>query len=144
MSRKLIAMGNILMEDDGIAIAVAHELEEELLRLGIEVIYGETDPFYCISMIKDEDYLILLDAASLGKMPGEITMLSLWDYRAEDNMEQHNIRFPDLLGLYFRRLEGMILAIEVAEIDFLCELSPQLKGKVKHIAREVLALVTGL
>lgn len=38
MSKKLISIGNVLMEDDGIAIIIAHMLETTLLQMGIEVI----------------------------------------------------------------------------------------------------------
>jgi hydrogenase maturation protease len=142
MSTKLIAMGNILMGDDGIAVFLARLLEAELLALGIEVIYGETDIGYCITRVEDGDYLILLDGACLGKQPGEISLLPLCSAAAEETgMTQHGIRFIDLLALYYPRLEGMILAVEAADLSFRYEISAILMDRVHEIAAKLLHII---
>ncbi|HWT26636.1 MAG TPA: hydrogenase maturation protease [Mobilitalea sp.] len=79
MSVKLAAIGNVLMGDDGIAIAIAKKIEPELNRMGIEVVYGETDVGYCISVVDASDDIIILDASAFGKKPGEITRFELTD-----------------------------------------------------------------
>ena len=74
MSLKLIAIGNVLMKDDAIGIKVAEEIEIELLKLGVNVIYGETNIQHCISSVEKDDYIIILDSAYYGKSIGEITI----------------------------------------------------------------------
>jgi len=141
MKLKLIAIGNIMMGDDGIAITIAQKLEKELMDQGIEIIYGETDPFYSISEITGEDFLILLDAARLGKSKGEITVLPLRDYQGDSILEQHDIRLPDLLKLFFPFQNGVICAIEIDEISFSDTLSEPMIEKIDKITEEVRGII---
>ncbi len=136
---KLIAMGNVLMKDDGIGIFVAKAMEKELKEKGVEVIYGETDFGYCISKIRDEDTVIILDAASYGKNPGEISVIPLNNYAPNRyGYTQHSYNLLDILKLYYPNLEGDILAIEVKEITFGFGLTAELQKKKKNIIQEVI------
>lgn len=139
MSLKLIAMGNVLMKDDGIGIFIAKAMEEELKEKGVEVIYGETDFGYCITKVNDSDTVIILDAADYGKKPGDITIIPLNNYSPNRNgYTQHSYNLLDILKLYYPELEGEILAIEVKEINFGFGLTAELQKKKKDIIREVL------
>ena len=145
MKVKMIAIGNVLMRDDGIAIVLATELIEALTGLGIQVIFGETDPGYCISMVEQGDYLILLDATCLGKTPGEVSSFPLFGFPATQKVAtQHSCNFLDLLKLYYPNTEGSLIGIEIAEIGFHYGLSLALKEKEKEIAREVLEQIKKL
>jgi hydrogenase maturation protease len=139
MSMKVIAMGNVLMKDDAVGIEAARSIEERLLEKGIEVIYGETDFQYCISALKEEDYIFVLDAAQYGKSAGEITYLSINNFRTnKKGYSQHSYSFLDLLKLYFPSINGEIYAIEVKEVEFGLGLSFELQGKLRSIAEEIL------
>lgn len=139
MSTKLIAMGNILMKDDGIAVFLAGYLKDTLCDMGIEVISGETDIGYCITQIKEGDFLILMDAARTGKNPGEVTLLSFIEAATDKrNTTQHCISFLDIINLYFPKNDGVILTIEIAEICFYYGLSAQLQDKISIILQEIL------
>ena len=135
---KLIAMGNVLMKDDGIGIFAAKAMEEELKAKGVEVIFGETDFGYCISKVNDFDTVIILDAASYGKSPGEISILPLNQYTCDYNgYTQHSYNLLDILKLYYPNLEGDILAIEVKEITFGFGLTQELQKKKKDIINKI-------
>ncbi len=135
---KLIAVGNVLMKDDGIGIFIAKAMENELTEKGIEVIYGETDFGYCISKVNDCDTIIILDAASYGRNPGDISIIPLNSYTESRNgYTQHSYNLLDILKLYYPNLEGDILAIEVKEITFGFGLTPELQQKKKDIIREI-------
>lgn len=137
---KVIAMGNVLMKDDGIGIEAAKEIEERLLEKGIKVIYGETDVQYSISNVHEEDYLFILDAASYGKEPGEITYLPLNTFVSKKKgCSQHNYSFLDLLKLYYPSVKGKICAIEVKEIEFGFGLSSVLLEKLEVISKGILS-----
>lgn len=141
MGIKLIALGNVLMCDDGIAIAIAKEMEQELSSFNIEVIYGETDISYCISSIKDKDFLIILDASYFGKSPGEITKLPLYHYGKYNRNTQHSLRFMDILKQLFFGIEGFILAIEISEVLLHYGLSRTLEDKVGVLAKEAFIFI---
>lgn len=50
MKNKVIAIGNILMGDDGVGIAVVEKIRHELEQDNIQVIIGETNFNYCASI----------------------------------------------------------------------------------------------
>lgn len=138
MNLKLIAMGNVLMKDDGIGIFIARAMEEELKEKGVEVIYGETDFGYCISKVNDSDNVIILDAASCGKSPGELSIIPLNNYApGRKGYTQHSYNLLDILKLYYPNLEGDILAVEVKEITFGFGLTQELQKKKKDIIKEI-------
>jgi len=138
MKSRVIAIGNILMKDDAIAIEVAKEIEEDLLEKGIEVIYGETDFEYCISRINAEDYIFILDAAHYGKTPGDVTFLPLNSFILKKRgYTQHSYSFLDLLKLFYPHVKGEIIAIEIQEVEFGFGLSPILQEKLKGISEKI-------
>lgn len=142
MSIKLLALGNILRMDDAIAIHIAKKLEAELQKMGIEVIFGETDISYCLSMVSEDDYLIIMDASNLGKTAGKITVLSLGEkvlpYPVTD---QHGLNLIRLLQLCSIGRSGIILAIEAEETGFGLELSSILQQQLQVIAERVLDVI---
>ncbi|MGB8452134.1 MAG: hydrogenase maturation protease [Anaerocolumna sp.] len=142
MNLKLIAMGNVLMKDDGIGIFITRAMEEELIGKGVEVIFGETDFGYCISKVNDSDTVIILDAASYGKNPGELSIIPLNNYTPNRNgYTQHGYNLLDILKLYYPNLEGDILAIEVKDITFGFGLTQELQKKKKDIIREIFTYI---
>ncbi|OAA93714.1 hydrogenase maturation protease [Clostridium coskatii] len=139
MRAKVVALGNILMEDDGIGIKVLENIEEELAHNHIESIIGETDVEYCISQVKDGDFIFIIDASYNGKVPGTITVASLQDYKCKKKCyTQHSYSFIDLIGVYYKSLTGFIIEIEVASVSFKLGLSYNLQNKLKAISKDVL------
>ena len=139
MSKKVIAMGNTLMKDDAIGIEVAKEIEEKLLKKGIEVIYGETDVQYSMSNVQEDDYIFILDAAYYGKDPGKIMYLPLNNFvSTKKRCSAHSYSFLDLLKLYYPSVKGEIYAIEINEVEFGIGLSSVMQEKLKVISEEIL------
>lgn len=139
MSIKVIAMGNVLMKDDAIGIEVTKEIEEKLLEKNIEVIYGETDIPHSISLIKEDDYIIILDAACFEKNLGEITLLSLNEFTSnKKGYSQHSYSFLDLVKIYYPNIQGEIYAIEAGKVEFGFGLSYALQQKLKIISEQIL------
>lgn len=139
MSVKVIAIGNILMKDDAAGIEVAREIEGKLLSKGVEVIYGETDFQYCISKVREEDYIFILDAAHYGKSPGEVTFLPLNSFGCrKKEYSPHSYSFLDLLQLFYPHVQGEVCAIEIEEVEFGFGLSALLQEKLKGISEEIL------
>jgi hydrogenase maturation protease len=139
---KLIAMGNILMKDDAVGLELAKKLEERLMEKNIEVIYAETDFQYCFSNVSERDFVIILDASCFGKDPGEITVISLKDYTPQrKNATQHSYSFLDLIRLYYVNIQGIVIAIEVKEVEFDLGLSKELQEKLKDIAVQIMNII---
>ncbi len=142
MSVKVLALGNILMKDDGVGIEVAKELEGRLNSCGIEVIYGETNIGYCISKVRDEDTLFILDASYFDITPGEVTVLPLEAHTGiKKEITQHSLSFLSLHKHYFKHLKGLIFAIEAQEITFETGLSTELKSILNDIAQNIYDMI---
>ncbi|WP_278320144.1 MULTISPECIES: hydrogenase maturation protease [Clostridium] len=135
-------MGNIIMGDDGIAIEIAKNIQGFLKKNNIEVIIGETDFEYCLSNIKKDDFLFILDAGYYGKKIGDITTLSLDNYTShKKGYTQHSYSFIDLVKLYYKETKGYILAIEVSNIDYTLEISKELKANMNKISNEIISII---
>jgi hydrogenase maturation protease len=143
---KLIAIGNILMGDDGIAIYIARELEEKLRKKGIRVIIGETDFQYCLDRIEETDTIILLDATYYGKKPGSITVESIKDiYKINSKQSlfsQHGYSLISSLKNYHKNLEGLVIGIEGNSFDFDLSLSSSIEKEFQSICEEVEKICT--
>lgn len=143
MKIKVIAVGNTLMEDDGVAIVVLEKLKKKLIKRNIGVVIGETDLGYAISSIEDGDFVFFIDAVYYGRKPGEITVTSLKKYKhKKKNYSQHGYSAMDLVKLYFKAVKGYIIGIEVAEIDFKYGLSSILKDNIDIISKNVFKEIT--
>jgi len=139
MKVKVIAIGNTLMEDDGVAIVVLEKLKEKFIGRNIEVIIGETDFQYCISSIEDGDFIFFIDAVYYGKKPGEITIIPLEKYKCKNKYyTQHSYSVFDLIKLYFKDIKGYIIGIEIGEISFSYGLSAELENNIDIISENVL------
>ncbi|MGE5627357.1 MAG: hydrogenase maturation protease [Solirubrobacterales bacterium] len=141
---KVIGIGNRLMMDDGIAIAVLESIRYKLESMGIQVVIGETDFQFCFHQLKEDDFVIILDAAYLGAAAGSLHKCELQeaiDAYGETN-SQHDMSVFDLIKLYSKPLKGCFIGIEIAEAELGCELSQAIKTKFKDICIEVERLIS--
>ncbi|MCY6356240.1 hydrogenase maturation protease [Clostridium sp. ZS2-4] len=140
MSKKLIAIGNRIMSDDGIGVLIAEKLKAELENTGIQVIIGETDVDYCLSLIEDGDLLFILDATLYGIKPGAVSIVELdktGDF-FEKGYSQHQLSLIKLLNSYaLKKVSGFVIGIEVSNIEFGIELSEILKENFEKIKNQV-------
>lgn len=132
---KLVAIGNQLMKDDGIAIKVTKMLEDSLRNLNIEIIIGETDPYSCYYLLNQEDFVLILDALYKGTEPGSIHLFKFEEIIAQsfNTFMQHDMSIIELMKLYGSKFQGYLIGIEVAEVGYGDELSSILKEKFQQI-----------
>ena len=77
---RVIGVGNILLKDEGIGVRVAEHIKEKrLLPPEIDVVDGGTGGIQLISIIKDVDSLIIIDAVKGGGRPGNIYRFTIDD-----------------------------------------------------------------
>ena len=139
MKVKVIAIGNSLMEDDGIGIVVLEKLRETLMKNNIEVIIGETDFQYCLSLIEDGDFVFFIDAVYYNKNPGELTVKPLEEYEYKKKYySQHSYNIVELIKLYYKAVKGYIIGIEIGRISFKFGLSKELEDNINIISKNVL------
>lgn len=141
---KAIGIGNRIMMDDGIAIVILENLKNNLELMGIDVIIGETDFSFIFNQLKDDDFVIIVDAAYSGAVAGSIHSYNLQEAASTygETNSQHEINFLDLMRLHSKPLKGYFIGIEIAEIGFGCDLSETLKGKFNSICLEVERIIS--
>lgn len=148
MSLKLFAIGNRIMGDDAIAIHIAQKLEESFKDFGVEVIIGETDFEYCLSKIKEEDYIIIVDSTYFGIKPGTVTVNSLKDIsRLNCNnslFSQHSYSLIGMIEFFYKSIDGIVIGIEGSKFDFSLSLSKILEEDLEEISIKVKDIVFSL
>ena len=141
MSVKIIAIGNRLMGDDGVAVYILEKLSEKLERNNIKVIIGETDFEYCLSKIKEKDYIIIVDATCFGIEPGTVTVNSLKDiYRLgakQSLFSQHGYSLIKALEISYRFIDGIIIGIEGKNFDYDLSMSSHIEACFYNICNKV-------
>ena len=73
---RIIGVGNPLMGDDGVGIAVAERLAGSTLPEGIEVVDGGTGGLTLLSLMEGAAAVVLVDAVDMGCRAGEMTRFS--------------------------------------------------------------------
>ena len=138
MGKKVVAIGNEMMRDDGIGICVAKELKNYLKIRDIELIIGETDVEYCLDNIEDGDDLIILDAAFEEDAPGTINLYSIEKLLFNRSIiTQHQPSFLEAIRVYKMGVTGILITIEIAEISFGLGISEKMKSMLPQIVEEV-------
>lgn len=139
MGKKLIAIGNRLMGDDGVAIYLAEHMKTFFEDIGYEVIIGETDTSYCLSKINTGDFIVILDALYRGLKPGSVSMITLKEAvsRIRQCYSQHECSIIKYLDIYDIDVTGVLIGIEVNQIEFKWELSDVMKDLFPQICEQV-------
>lgn len=139
MAIKCIAIGNRIMGDDSIGIKVAEMISPLLVQAHIELIIGETDNDYSLSKIENGDLLFIIDSTFFDINPGTVTHIPIDEVIGQHHefFSQHQPSLFYLLKTYGKEVEGYMIGIEVAKIDFSLELSETLKTRFLSICEEV-------
>jgi len=141
MNKKIFAIGNPIMRDDGIGIVVVEEILDWLEQRNVEIIIGETDTDYCMNLIEHDDFILIIDATYLNNKPGSVTTCPIRelndDYKSLHS--QHEMSLLKGLTMYGKKVNGYFIGIEVDNIQFGCELSQNLRIEFKSICEKVKA-----
>lgn len=142
----VIGIGSLVMRDDGIGSKVAEAIEGNLSIHNITTLVGETDFQFCFDEINPDDFLIIIDAMAYGKEPGSISIMILSDaLKSRQKLRtQHEFSLLDLIELYYPKIQGYFIGIEVAEIGFGFELSKPLQKSFEQICSFVLTTVLNI
>lgn len=136
--KKLIAVGNRFMTDDGIAIAVTEHMRDSMEELGYDVTICETDYRSCFFSLKEDDFIVILDALYTNDTPGSVKIYELSDVLSEPSCGgSHDMSLVEIMKQYNRNYKGYLIGIEVADVCYGEEISPVLSNKFVDICSTI-------
>lgn len=145
MSKKVIALGNKLMMDDGIALIVLEKIQNILKQSGIESIIGETDVDYCFSFLNSIDEFYIIDSTYYGYFPGTVSFMNLEDLKNQTkNTSIHSLALIDLINIYKLDIKGYFIGIEIDRIDINLSISSILEKCLEDICSKILKLILAI
>ena len=71
----ILGVGNLLMGDEGVGVAAIRHLEEKGFADRAELVDGGTSGFHLLGLFRDQQHLILIDAATDGKPAGTVSLI---------------------------------------------------------------------
>ena len=142
----LIGLGNILMQDDGVGVHAAMEIEHRFrFTPEIDIVDGGTLGLTLLPLIEGYARVLFVDAVEAGLEPGAIVVLEGEQVPAlmESQVSVHQAGLADLM--YAARLAGVLppevclVGIQPQAVGLGLETTPLLQDKQKDLIRTVIA-----
>ena len=141
----VIGLGNPLMGDDGVGLAVLERLRGFEFDPPVELVDGGTWGLNLLPVLEDAERVLLIDAINTGATPGTIVVLerdALPRYLST-KVSPHQVDLQDVLALAELRgkLPEMTVAIGVQpeRVEMITELSPAVERGVDLLVAAVLS-----
>jgi hydrogenase 3 maturation protease len=143
----IVGVGNEMKADDGVGILITERLRQRLrlkerLRArqrrkeSICILDGGTTPENLTGTIKKirPSHILLLDAAQMGKGPGEVAVLDPKNIEGV-NFSTHSFSISDFAGYLKREIgaETVILGVQPKSVEFGADMSKEVRGTADTI-----------
>ena len=146
----VLGIGNVLMGDEGIGVAVIAELEKAPLPDGVQLLDGGVGSFLLLDPMQRAEKIVLVDATVDGAPPGTVRRLRprfSKDYPR--TLTAHDIGLKDLLDTFYLTGSALpdvtLFAVSIPPLQAMkMELSPALADALPLVARMVLDEVSAL
>ena len=141
----ILGLGNPLRGDDGVGVRVAQMLAGRRLPGDVEVVDGGTQGLGLVALLEGRRRAIVVDAANVGRAPGQFVRFSLEEARLlgqdEGRFSVHDAGLREAL-LLARALgvlpeEVVIFGVQPARVEWEAGLSPQVEAALPALARAV-------
>jgi len=142
----VLGLGNILMGDEGVGVAVVRSLEQHAMPEGVECLDGGTGGFLLLEPLENADRIILVDAAADGNAIGTVTRTTpRFSRDFPPTLTAHDIGVKDLLDALYIQGGGRGIVLYAITIDPLQSISMSLSAVVEAAAgRAVQAILAEL
>ncbi len=140
---RVIGVGNILLCDEGVGVHVAQELSRRAALPGVEYLDGGVAGAALLSLIEDQEKVVVIDAVDAPLPPGTVIRLLPHELRRPDGVRYslHDVNLADTIDLM--RLRGtlpemLILGVVPADIGtYRIGLSETLSGSLDAIVGKI-------
>ena len=142
----VVGVGNPLRGDDGVGVAVVQNLARLALPEDVQIVDGGTLGLGLVNLIEGVRRVLLVDAADLGREPGEHMCWRLAEARlpGEDgHLSVHSAGVRDAL-LLAQALDCLpedvvIVGVQPANLEWNTGLSPRVQAALPQITQAILA-----
>ena len=145
----ILGLGNPLRGDDGIGCRVVEELVRRGLPDGVEALDGGAAGLGLLNLGEGGERVVVVDAAEMGRGPGEIVRFTLADVRlasTPDRFSFHHAGLSEALALadaLGRALpELVIFGVQPVRVGWGEGLSPAVEAALPALVAAVLAEIT--
>jgi hydrogenase maturation protease len=147
----VIGLGNPLRGDDGVGVRVAEMLAARVLPPGVGAVDGRTLGLGLVNLLEGRRRVILIDAADVGKSPGQFMRFTLDEARLlgdEQHLSVHAAGLRDalLLAQALKVLPGevIIFGVQPASLEWEDALSPAVEAALPDLTAAVWAEITSI
>jgi hydrogenase maturation protease len=144
----VIGLGNPLRGDDGVGVRVVEVLAAQPLPQDVEVVDGGTQGLGIVSLMEGRRRAIVVDAASVGRSPGQFVRFTLDEARLlgdDQPLSVHAAGLGDalLLAQVLGTLpdEVIIFGVQPSRVQWDSSLSPEVEAALPALIAAVLAEV---
>ena len=145
----VIGLGNPLRGDDGVGVRVVQTLAEYPLPEDVELLDGGTQGLGLVNVLEGRQRVIFVDAADVGKSPGQFVRFSLPEARlvgADEQLSIHaaGLRETLLLAQTLDLLppEVIIYGVQPQHLDWDSGLSSSVEAALPGLISAIVAEVT--
>ncbi len=141
----ILGIGNVLMGDEGVGVAVVRELEKHAPAAeNVEILDGGVGSFLLLEPLQSANKVILIDATVDGSETGTVRRLRpRYSKDYPRTLTAHDIGLKDLLDTFYLLGEASpdvtLFAVSIPPLnDMIMELSPAVSAVVPQVASMVL------
>lgn len=142
----VLGLGNILMEDEGVGVAVVEHLQQHYrLPAGVELLDGGTSGMALLDDLRRRETLIVVDAVRTGQPPGTLVVLRGEQVPAffRSKISPHQLALSDVLAVLTLTGEmpanTIVIGIEPLSLETHLGLSGIVAGKLAELTTRVIA-----
>jgi hydrogenase maturation protease len=134
----ILGVGNLLMGDEGVGVAAIRHLEQKGFAEWAELVDGGTSGFHLLDLFRDQQHLILIDAATDDRPAGTVSLIR--PRYAKDfppTLTAHDIGLKDLIESaallgYWPRVD--LITISIGDLgEMTLELSPPVAAALPQV-----------
>jgi hydrogenase maturation protease len=142
----IIGLGNLLRGDDGLGVRAVQALADRDLPSDVEVIDGGTHGFGLIGLLEGRRRVIFVDAAQIGRSPGQFVRFGPDEARllgSERQLSVHEAGLSEVLALA-QALDALpeeviVFGMQPAGLEWDDVLSPEVEAALPSLVDAVLA-----
>lgn len=140
----ILGVGNLLLKDDGFGVHLVNSLKENAFPENITLLEAGTVSHQLIPMLREVDYLIVIDVVEAGDKPGSLFRFSPDDmeFQTGQKYSLHQISLVDVLKmaeLTGGKPDTVIIGVQPGDVSsWSLEMSDELKAVMPRVRQLVL------